>query len=95
VHTNETVRSIYKDSHSNHEDIVGQLSRIQIEQFKQNNLLGNISVTEAGKIQQMIGATAKGVIKELKETILKETLQNFLSSSSLMDFRKREGQSRL
>lgn len=65
-------------------------------------MLGNIVVTEAGNIQQMMGVMAskfnemsESMIQELKETIVKETLENFLSSSNLMDFRTQDGQSRL
>lgn len=102
VHTHETVRAHHDDSRENHQEIVGQLDRLKMESFQQNNLLGNIVVTEAGNIQQMMGVMASGfnemsesVIKELKETIVKETLENFLASSDRMDFRTQDGQSRL
>ena len=102
VHTNETVKSHQKDSRKNHQEVVGQLDRLKIESFQQNNLLGNIVVTEAGNIQQMMGVMASrfnemsdSMIKELKETIVKETLENFLSSSNQMDFRTQDGQSQL
>ena len=101
-HTNDTVRSHYEQSSSNHQEIVGQLDRLKTDQFQQNNLLGNIVVTEAGNIQQMMGVLAHRVnemseskIKELIETTMKETLQNFLSSSDRMDYRTQDGQSRL
>ena len=81
---------------------MGRLDRLKIESFQQNNLLGNIVVTEAGNIQQMMGVMASkfnemsnSVIKELKETIVKETLENFLSSSNRIDFRTQDGQSRV
>ena len=102
VHTNETVKSHQKDSRNNHQEIVGQLDRLKVESFQQNNILGNIVVTEAGNIQQMMGVMASkfdemsdSVIKDLKETIVKETLENFLASSNRMDFRTQDGQSRL
>lgn len=37
----------------------------------------------------------ESVIKESKETIVKETLENFLSSNDRMDSRTQDGQSRL
>lgn len=102
LHTNETVKSHQKNVQNNHQEIVGQLDRLKTESFQQNNLLGNIVVTEAGNIQQMMGVMAskfnemsESVIQELKESIVKETLENFLSSSNHMDFRTQDGQSRL
>lgn len=71
-----------------------------MESVHQNDLLGNIVVTESGNIQQMMGMMAskfnemsESMVKEFKETIVKETLENFLSSSNLMDFRTQDGQS--
>ena len=100
-YTNETVRSHHEESSSNHQEVVGQLDRLKTHQFQQNNLLGNIVVTEAGNIQQMMGVLAQRVnemseskIKELIETTMKETLENFLSSSDRMDYRTQDGQSR-
>lgn len=82
------------------EEIVGELDRLKIESFPQNNLLGNIVVTEAENIQQMMGLMAsrfdemsEGMIKELKNTIVKEMLENFLSSSDRIDSRTQNGQS--
>ena len=101
-HTNDTVRSHHEESISNHQQVVGQLDHLKTDQFQQNNLLGNIVVTEAGNIQQMMGVLAHRVnemseskIKELIETTMKETLQNFLSSSDRMDYKTQDGQSRL
>ena len=81
---------------------MGQLDRLKMDQFQQNNLLGNIVVTEAGNIQQMMGLLADRVsemseskVKELIETTMKQTLENFLSSSDWMDYRTQDGQSRL
>ena len=81
---------------------MGQLDHLKIESSQQNNLLGNIVVTEAGNIQQMMGLMANkfnemsdSVIKELKETVVKETLQNFLASNNRIDFKTQDGQSRL
>lgn len=69
---------------------------MKIDQFDQNNLIGQIVVTEAGNIQRMVttrfNEMSDTMIKELKETIMKETLENFLSSSNLMDFRTQDGQ---
>ena len=100
-HTNDTVRSHHQESSNNHQEVVGQLDRLEADQFRQNNLLGNIVVTEAGNIQQMMGVLAHRVnemseskIKELIETTMKETLANFLSSSDRMDYRTQDGQSR-
>lgn len=102
VHTNQTVGSHYEDSRKNYLDIAGQLDRFKIDSFQQNNLLGNIVVTEAGHTQQMMGVMASRfnevsatMMKEIKETIVKETLVNFLSSSNMMDFRTQDGQFRL
>ena len=99
-HTNDTVKSHHQESNSNHQEIVGQLDRLKVDHFQQNNLLGNIVVTEAGNIQQMMGVLAHRVnrmseskIKELIETTMKETLKNFLSSSDRMDYRTQDGQS--
>ena len=101
-HTNDTLRSHHKESSSNHQEVVEHLDRLKTNQFQQNNLLGNIVVTEAGNIQQMMGVLAHRVnemseskIKGLIETTMKETLENFLSSSDRMDFRTQDGQSRL
>ena len=101
-HTNDTVRSHHEESICNHQQVVGQLDHLKTDQFQQNNLLGNLVVTEAGNIQQMMGVLAhrvnemsEGKIKELIETTMKETLQNFLSSSNRMDYRTQDGQSRL
>lgn len=70
-----------------------------MESVHQNKLLGNIVVAESGNIQQMMGMMAskfnemsESMVKEFKETIVKETLENFLSSSNLMDFRTQDGQ---
>ena len=102
VHTNDTVRSHHRDSQNNHQEIVGQIDRLKIESTKQNNMLGNIVATEAGNIQQMMGVMAsrlnemsESMIKEFKETIVKEALEKFLSSSNLMDYRTQDGQFRL
>lgn len=101
-HTNDTVRSHYKDSQDSHQEMVGQLDRLKMDQFQQNNLLGNIVVTEAGNIQQMMGVLANRVsemsedkIKDLIETTMKQTLESFLSSSNWMDYRTQDGQSAL
>ena len=99
VHTNGTVRSHQKDSQKNHEEIVGQLDRLKIESFQENNLLSNIIVTETGNIQNMMGMMASRLemsennIKELIETTVKKTLENFLSSSDRMDYRTQDGHS--
>ena len=100
--TNDTVRSHQTEARENHQGIVAQLDRMNMDQFQQNNLVGNIIVTEAGNIQQMMGVLASRVnemsgskIKELIETTMKETLVNFLSSSDHMDYRTQDGQSRL
>ncbi|KAF6218288.1 hypothetical protein HO133_005634 [Letharia lupina] len=97
VHTNQTVGSHYKDSRKNYLDIAGQLDRFKIDSSRQNNLLGNIVVTEAGNTQQMMGVMASRfnevsatMMKEMKETIMKETLVNFLSSSNMMDSRTQD-----
>ena len=73
-----------------------------MDQFQQNNLLGNIVVTEAGNIQHTVDVLAnrvsemsEGKVKELIETTVKQTLENFLSSSDRMDYRTQDGQSRL
>ena len=75
------------------------MDRLNIESVKQSNMLGNIVVTEAGNIQQMMGMMAdrlnemsESMIKELKETIVKEALEKFLSSSNLMDYKSQDGQ---
>ena len=101
-HTNDTVRSHSKDLRDSHQGLVGQLDRLKMEQFQQNNLLGNIVVTEAGNIQQTMDVLAnrvsemsEGKVKELIETTMKQTLENFLSSSDRMDYRTQDGQSRL
>ena len=101
-HTNDTVRSHYKESRDRHQGIVGQLDRLKMDQFEQNNLLGNIVVTEAGNIQQTMRVLAnrvsemsEGKVKELIETTMKQTLENFLSSSDRMNYRTQDGQSRL
>ena len=95
-HTDDTVRSHQNDSRFNHEEVVGQLKSMKVDQFHQNNLIGQIVVTEAGNIQRMVttrfNEMSDTMIKELKETIVKETLENFLSSSNLMDFRTQDGQ---
>ena len=99
VHTNDTVRSQYRESQDSHKEILGQMNRLEIESFKQNNMLGNIVTTEAGNIQQMMGmmanrlnAMSENMIKEVKETIVKEALEKFLSSSNLIDYRTQDGQ---
>ena len=81
---------------------MGQLDRLKMDHFQQHNLLGNIVVTEAGNIQQMMSLLADRVsemseskVKELIETTMKQTLENFLSSSDWMDYRTQDGQSRL
>ena len=101
-HIDDTVRSHHKDSWGKHKEIVGQLDRLQVDQFQQNNLLGNLVVTEAGNIQQMMGLVAsklgemsEGRIKEMIEATMKETLQNFLSSADRMDYRTQDGLSPL
>ena len=78
---------------------MGQLDRLKMDQFQQNNLLGNIVVTEAGNIQQTMSILAnrvsemsEGKVKELIETTVKQTLENFLSSSDRMDYRTQDGQ---
>ena len=95
-HTDDTVRSHQKYSRVNHKELVGQLKSMKIDQFDQNNLIGQIVVTEAGNIQRMVtnrfNEMSDTMIKELKETIVKETLENFLSSGNLMDFRTQDGQ---
>ena len=99
VHTNGTVRSQYQESQSNHKEILGSMNHLKIESFRQSNMLGNMITTEAGNIQQMMGAMAhrlndmsESMIKELKETIVKEALERFLSSSNLMDYKTQDGQ---
>lgn len=101
-HTNDTVKAHRTDSRDNHHEIVGYLDRLNLDQFQQNNLLGNMVVTEAGNIQQMMGVLANKVnemseskIKDLIETTLRDTLENFLSSSDRMDFRTQDGPSQL
>ena len=81
---------------------MGQLDRLKMDQFQQNNLLGNIVVTEAGDIQQTMRVLAnrisdmsEGKVKKLIETTMKQTLENFLSSSDRMNYRTQDGQSRL
>lgn len=78
---------------------MGHLDRLKMDQFQQNNLLGNIVVTEAGNIQQMMCVLANSFsgiseskIKDLIETTLRDTLGNFLSSSDRMDYRTQDGQ---
>ena len=78
---------------------MGHLDRLKMDQFQQNNLLGNIVVTEAGNIQQMMGVLASSFsemseskIKDLIETTMRDTLGNFLSSSDRMDYRTQDGQ---
>ena len=78
---------------------MGQLDRLKMDQFQQNNLLDNIVVTEAGNIQQTMGVLAsrfsdmsESKIKELIETTLRDTLEKFLSSSDRMDYRTQDGQ---
>ena len=75
------------------------MDSLKIESVKQSNMLGNIVVTEAGNIQQMMGVMAnrlnemsESMIKELKGTIVKEALEKFLSSSNLMDYKSQDGQ---
>ena len=99
-HIDDTVKSHHKDSRGKHQELVGQLDRLQVDQSQQSNLLGNLVVTEAGNIQQMMGMMAsklgemsEGKIKELVEATMKETLQNFLSSADRMDYRTQDGQS--
>lgn len=79
---------------------MGQLDRLKIESFQQNKLLSNIVVTEAGNIQQMMGAMAsrfnemsESKTKKLIESTVKETLENFLASSDRMDYRTQDGRS--
>lgn len=81
---------------------MGHLDRLKMDQFQQNNLLGNIVVTEAGNIQQMMCVLAnrfsgmsESKIKDLIETTLRDTLGNFLSSSDRMDYRTQDGQYQL
>ena len=101
-HIDDTVKSHHKDSRGKHQEIVGQLDRLQVDQFQQNNLLGNLVVTEAGNIQQMMGVMASKLggmserkVKELIEATMKETLKNFLSSADRIDYRTQDGQSKL
>ena len=101
-HTNDTVRFHHKESRNHHQEIVGQLDRLKMDQFQQNNLLSNIVVTEAGNIQQMMGMMASRFseisdekMKEMIETSMKKTLENFLSSNDRMDFRTQEGTVRI
>ena len=100
-HTNDSVRSHRIESQNNHQDIVGQLDHLKMDQIQQNSLIGNIVVTEAGNIQQMMGVMAnrfseisEGTIKELIKTAVEETLGNFLASGDRMDFRTQDGQLR-
>ena len=99
MHTNETVKSHYKAARHNHQDIVGRLDHLSLASSKQNNLIGNIVVTESGNVQQMMGVIASRLdemseskIKDLIETTMKTTLENFLSSGDRMDFRTQDGQ---
>ena len=100
AHTSEAVRSHHKDSRNERKEIVEQLDSLKTDQFQQNNLLGNIVVTEAGNIQQMLGVVAsrsygmsESKIKELVETAMEKTLEKFLASSDKIDFRTQDGQS--
>ena len=75
---------------------------MKIESFQQSNLLSNVVVTEAGNIQQMMGVMAnkfnkmsESKIKELIETTMKTTLENFLSSNDRIDFKTQDSQSQL
>ena len=102
VHTNDAIRFQYRDSQNNHKDLVGHMDRLKIESFRQNNMLGNIVTTEAGNIQQMMGVMtnrlnemSESMVKDLKETIVKEALEKFLSSSNLMDYKTQDGQTSL
>ena len=45
----------------------------------------------ANKFNEM----SDSVIKELKETVVKETLQKLLASNNRIDFKTQDGQSRL
>lgn len=101
-HTNDTVSSLCNESRDRHQGIVGHLDRLKVDQFQQNNLLGNIVVTEAGNIQRSMGVLAdrvsgmsEGTIKEMMQATMKQTLENFLSSSNRMDHRTQNGQSPL
>ena len=97
-HTDDTALSHLKDSQIHHQEIVGQLDGLKLDQFQQNNLLGNIVVTEAGNIQEMMGTMAtrfselsEGKIKVLIETAMRGTLENFLASNDRIDFRTQDG----
>ena len=101
-HTDDALSSLRKASRNGHQEIVGQLGRLQVDQFQQNNVLGNIVVTEAGKIRKMMGVLANSVnepseskIEELIENTMKRTLEDFLSSSNLMNHRTQDGQPQL
>ena len=101
-HTNDTIVSHQKESRENHQEIVGELNNLKIDQFQQNNLLGNIVVTEAENIQQMMGQLAsrstemsESKIKEIVANAMKDTLVSFLASSNRMDYRTQDGQSLL
>lgn len=99
VHTNETVKSHHKDTRKNHLEIVGRLDHLNLASSQWDNLLGNLVVTETGNMQQMMGMLAskfeqmsESNIKDLIETSMRKTLENFLSSSDRMDFRAQDGQ---
>ena len=92
---NEAVRSHHKESQKNHQEIVGQLDRFQIDTCQQNNLL-------TGSIQQSMGLMASRftemsdtMIKEMKERLMRLTLENFLSSSNRIDFHTQNGRFQL
>ena len=99
---NDRVRSHHADSRDNHQELVGRLDHLELDQFQQNSLLGNIVATEAGNIQQTMGVLANRLdemseekIKALIEKAMRDTLESFLSSSNQIDFRTQDGQSEL
>lgn len=98
----DRVRSHHADSRDNHQELIGRLDHLELDQFQQNNLLGNIVVTEAGNIQQSMGVLANRLdemseekIKALIEKAMRNTLEGFLYSNDQIDFRTQDGQSEL
>ena len=96
-HVDDTVGFHRKESQVHHREIVGELERLKLDQFQQNNLLGNMVVTEAGNVQHMMGMLAnrsevsESKIKELIENSVQKTLENFLSSSDRIHFSTQDG----
>lgn len=96
-HIDDTVVSHRKESRNHTQEIVGELGRLKVDQFQQNNLLSNIVVTEAGNLQHMMGVLAKSnevpesKIKELIEVTVQKTLENLLSSNDRMKLRTQYG----